>query len=204
MAVTFSGAKLTLPPADVDNDGQPEQGVFEFRTNLTVAFQTRTGRLGSQKANQFLAFFSDFIEQQTDTEFAGTGKRQQVVLDLGAGAHVIELDFQGFTGSGHRWGDSGDGGTASDATGESLQRQMELLDRYLQVCEIDSRPGHEAYLEVGNYSESGYYAPLVIAPEEPRVEVDFTEQSSTFDGSLTFVETASLSEPYHASSRNER
>ncbi|WP_135807364.1 hypothetical protein [Halorussus marinus] len=204
MTVTYGEGVLTLPPADVDQDGNDEQGVFVFKTNITIAMETRTGRIGSGKLSQANAVFSDWVEDQTGEEFAGTGKRQQLMLDLGAGEHVIEIDFQGFEGSTHQWGDSGEGGTASDATGENVNRQMELLDRYLQVCEIDSRPGHEALLEVGNYSTDGYYEPLTVAPEQPRVEFDAEEQSSTFDGSLTFVEIASLSNPYDAASRNER
>ena len=204
MPVTYAEGKLTLPPADVDQDGDTEVGVFEFKSNVTSALETRTGRIGSGKLSQANAVFTEWVESQTDQEFAGTGKRQQVYLDLGAGEHVVEIDFQGFEGSTHQWGDTGNGGSASDATGENVNRQMELLDRYLQVCEIDSRPGHEATLEFGNYSEDGYYEPLVVAPEQPRVEFNTEEQSSTFDGSLSFVEIASLAQPYDATSRNER
>jgi hypothetical protein len=201
--VEYAKAELTLPPADVDGDGQKEVGTFVFASNVTIAFETRTGRIGSNKLSNAVSVVSDWYEQQTGEEAPG-GKRQKAMLDLGFGEHVIEIDFEGYEGSTHQWGDTGEGGTATDATGDPVNRQMELLDRYLQVCEIDSRPGHEATLEVGNYSADGYYDPLVVAPEQPRVEFDANEQSSSFDGSLTFVEIASLSNSYDAQSRNER
>lgn len=205
MAVTFGEATLTLPPVDVDQDGDTEQGVFVIKSNVTIAMETRTGRIGgSGRLSRVNAVVTDYLDSQTDQSFAGDGKRQQFRLDLGSGEHVIEVNFQGFEGSSHQWGDTGDGGTSADATGEHVNRQMELVDRYLQMCEIDSRPGHTATLEVGNYSTDGYYEPLVVAPEQPRVEFDATEQSSTFDGSLTFVEIASLSNPFDADARNER
>lgn len=203
MAVTFGEAKLTLPPADIDGDGTDEQGVFVFKSDVTIAMQTRTGRIGSGRLNQVNAAIVQFLESQTG-DLKGMGNRQQFRLDIGAGEHLIEIDFQGYEGSTAQWGDSGKGGTATDATGGDVNRQMELLDRYFQRCEIDSRPGHQATLEVGNYSKDGYYSPLVVAPEEPRVEFDATEQSSSFDGSLTFVEIASLEHAYDAVTRNER
>lgn len=204
MAVTYGEATLTLPPADIDGDGNEEQGVFEFKSNITIALETRTGRIGSGRLSNAVAVVSDWYEQATGDELGGSGRRQRAKLDLGFGEHVVSIDFEGYEGSSHQWGDTGNGGTATDATGEPVNRQMELLDRYLQVCEIDSRPGHEATLEVGNYSSDGYYDPLVVVPEQPRVEFDATEQSSSFDGSLTFVEIASLSNPYDAHARNER
>jgi hypothetical protein len=203
MPVNFAEATLSLPPADIDGDGNDEQGVFEFKSNVTIAFETRTGRIGSNKLSNAVSVVSDWYEQQTGEEAPG-GKRQKAMLDLGSGEHICTIDFEGYEGSTHQWGDTGKGGTATDATGDPVNRQMELLDRYLQVCEIDSRPGHEATLEVGNYSTDGYYSPLVVAPEQPRVEFDANEQSSSFDGSLTFVEIASLSNSYDAQSRNER
>jgi len=199
----MDGFKLTIPNADVDNDGSAETGVFRAKSNIRYSFGTRTGPIG-EGGSQLWSIFASWYENQTGDQLLGDGKRQQLRLDLGAGAHTIEVDFMGFEGSGYQWGDPNESvGSPANATGEHVIDQMQVLDRFLQVAEIDSREGHAATLEVGEYSEAGRYDPVKVAPEDPEVTFDSENQTSVYDGSITFVEIATLTESFDADQRQE-
>jgi hypothetical protein len=199
----LDGFKLTIQNADVDNDGSAETGVFRAKHNIMYSFGTRTGPIG-EGGSQLWSIIASWYEDQTGSQVLGDGKRQQLRLDLGAGAHTCELDFKGFEGSSLQWGDPTEAvGSPANATGEHVIDQMQVLDRFLQVAEIDSRDGHAATLEVGEYSENGRYNPINVAPEDPEVTFDSENQSSVFSGSITFVEIATLGDAYDATQRQE-
>ncbi|WP_135806216.1 hypothetical protein [Halorussus marinus] len=202
---SYDKAKLTLPPCDPANSGNDVTGTFVFEGNLTIEMGTRTGFIFDGAGSSINSILSSWYEDATGEELSGNGKRQGLYLDLGGGIHFAEISFQGvegWTGSDSQWGDTGDPSqvTPTDATAANAITQLQVLDRYLQVCTIDS--ASTATLEVGEYSTNGLYDPLQVVVESPRFTFDAEEQSSVFDGSLTFLEAASLTEAIDG--RNQR
>lgn len=196
-----NGAKLTIPNVDVDGDGEPETGVFVMR-DVEIDFSVRTefvvGGQGS-KANAALAGLLD----------AGESTRKGIHLDAGTGDHAVEISFSGWRGSDEQWGNTGNAGelTPGDATGEDPVTQMQMLDRYLSVGEIDSR--NPARLEVGQYTPGGVWDTSALGEDHLDVVVKgpenayATDRPSTYDGTITCVETTDLSRPLDAKQRND-
>ncbi|MDQ2052836.1 hypothetical protein RBH26_20555 [Natronolimnohabitans sp. A-GB9] len=189
--MTWVNPQVTIHNAEIA--GQTVDGTFVFPSDIIVEFETRTEEFfqSSGRTPALMSVVLDWIQDETDDD-VDSSIRQELSIDVGAGIHAITLDFRGYTGSPYQWGDSGEGGTPTDATGEDLHAQMAVFDRYLQAARIDST--NPAILEVGEYSEAGRYSPLQVVPENPDVVFDSTEQSSIYDGSVTWVETLSLEE----------
>lgn len=174
------GAKLTLE-ADADDDGLIETGVFDLSGAIEISPRIRTGDLiGPTGSNVGAAF--DLIS-------GGDSGRAGFRLDAGGGALVVDISFRNYEGSSGRWGD-GSSDDRADAEGEGVFRQLSVFTRYLNKGTFDSREAGE--LEWGEYSSSGVYSPINVAPEEPQVTFAADEQTSTFDGSLTLVATRNL------------
>ncbi len=186
--MTWFQPQVTIQNAEID--GQTVDGTFVFGSDIRVGFEVRTQEFFQSEGVLPVAASTilDWFAEQTDVD--GDGLRQELSFDVGAGIHAITLDFKGYTGSPHQWGDSGAGGTPTDATGEDLHAQMAVFDRYLNAARIDST--NPAILEVGEYSTEGRYGPLQVVPENPDVMFDSTQQSSLYDGSVTWVETVDL------------
>lgn len=124
----------------------------------------------------------------------GGAINKSVFLDLGGSVHRIEIDFMGFNGSSLRWGDTGNGGTGTDATGDSALEQVQVLDNWLTTVRIDSfamSGGGTAVLEHGLYHPNGPLDPLEVVPENPTM-VYAGSAPASFDGSLAFIEAADL------------
>lgn len=184
----FQTPTITIPNAKIG--GQSVTGVFKFPENVAYEFAVETDALfQSHGATGAISsvILDAFEENSTDL---GEGLRQELSVDIGMGRHVISIDFRTFTGSPYRWGDSGNGGTITDATGEDVHAQAAVLDKYLNTATLDST--NPAILEVGEYSEEGRYAPIFVVPRNPNIRFASNEESSTVDGSIDWVETQSL------------
>lgn len=190
--MTWTKPQVTIPDAKIAGD--TVTGTFIFPSDIIVEIETRTQQFFQTEGNTS-ALASTVLEwygNQTDQEIDGDGLRQELSLDIGGGIHAIKIDFTGYTGSTHRWGNTGDGGTPADATGEDVHAQMAVFDRYLQTATIDS--ANPAILEVGEYSSDSEtrYGPLEVVPENPNVVFNSPKESSIYDGSVTWVETVNL------------
>ncbi|MFD1512465.1 hypothetical protein [Halomarina rubra] len=196
----LEGFRLEMPSGDVDNDGVDEYGVFEGNVGLRIEQGTRTGFLvesGGGLTGSINSIVVDWWEEKQGEQLSGDGKRQGWYLDLGAGQHYAEISFRGFEGSDGQWGSSPDPAvqTAASATGAHPTTQMQVLDRYLQICTVDSKS--PATLHVGEYSDAGRYGPLEVVIEDPSFTYD-VEEPSIYDGSITFLEAMTLGEFYDA------
>jgi hypothetical protein len=189
----IDGAKITMS-ADVDGDGSDETGVFDLSTGITLNPSIRTGDLiGGAGSSAFSI---------VDRVIGDDGQRAGFNLDIGGGAEVATIDFRSFEGSTGRWGD-GTSNDQADAEGDSVQRQISVLFQYLRTGTYDSR--NAIKLEWGEFSDPGVYEALNVTFEEPTLTFDADEQTSAFDGSITFVSTRSIEEATTASNQqNER
>lgn len=181
--MTKQGATLTLS-ADVDEDGNDETGVFVLDGNINISPFIRTGYLIGRTGST--------IGGLIDFATGNDQNRGAFQLDAGGGALGVDIDFNYWEGSSNQWGNTGSGGSAGDATGDPVWRQLSVLIRYLDRGTFDSLGA--ATLEWGEYSTSGDYRPMSVAPEEPRLTFNAEEQTSMVDGSLTLLSTRSISQ----------
>ncbi|SEW10256.1 hypothetical protein [Natrinema salifodinae] len=198
--MTWIKPQVTIQNAQIGD--QTVDGTFVFPSDIVVEFETRTEEFFQSDGTISIIADTvlDMIAEQTDTD-VGDGIRQELSFDIGGGIHAVTLDFRGYTGSPHQWGATGNGGDATDATGEDLHAQMAVFDRYLNAARIDST--NPAILEVGEYSAEGRYGPLQVVPENPNMRFDSTEQSSVYEGSVTWVETIDLQQAIDGSKQTE-
>jgi len=198
--MTWVNPQVTIQNAQID--GQTVDGTFVFPSDVIVESEVRTQEFFQNEGTLpvIASTVLDMVAEQSDTEL-GEGIRQELSFDIGGGIHAITTDFSGFSGSQYQWGDTGDGGTTTDATGEDVHAQMAVLDRYLNAARIDST--NPAILEVTEYSTEGRYAPLKVVPENPNMVFNSTEQSSIFESSITWVETVDLEQTIDGSKQTE-
>jgi hypothetical protein len=198
----ISKATLTLPPADLDGDGSPEQATFEFIGDLTITLkQTRNYVIETAgTTSQVSAIVGEFFDGGGSVDL-GDSKRKTFAVDAGGGAHTVEIDCRAWEGSSGQWGATGDDSqvTAADATGAPADRQLFVLDRALSVATIDSRT--PAQLEVGEYSQAGVYDPLNVLVEQPTGVFNSGRSVSDIDVSLVCVETLDLGNAVDALTR---
>jgi len=190
------------PPAfDYDNDGTDESPKFVFTDNLRLGFRTRTGYLLGGSGSTVIDVLTDIYEDLTGNEAQADGRRQGFYLDLGSGSHVVSVEAQVVKGSSNQWG-TGDGDPVTDATGAHPVDQIQLLDRVIQLAEIDSR--NPATLSVGRYSANGPYPPLDVVPEEPDTSFDTEQESSTATVDINFVEAFAVEDSTDAEKQDPR
>jgi hypothetical protein len=202
--MTWTKPQVTIPNAQIA--GETVTGTFVFPSDVVVEIETRTQEFfqsdgtTSVVASTILEWYGELSDQDID----GDGLRQELSLDIGGGIHAITIDFLGYTGSPHQWGNTGAGGTPADATGEDVHAQMAVFDRYLQTATIDSK--NPATLEFGEYSSdsSTRYGPLQVIPENPNIVFNSPEESSVFDGSVTWIETISLDQALDTGGQEDR
>jgi hypothetical protein len=187
----LKGAKLTLE-ADVDGTG-PTTGVFDLSGDIEISPGIRTGDLIGPTGSTVGAL----VDTATGNDAGRAGFR----LDAGGGAFVVDVSFVGFQGSSGRWGD-GSGDAQADAEGEGVYRQLSVFSRYLNRGTYDSRGA--GTLEWGEYSSSGVYAPINVAPEEPQVTFAAQEDVSRFSGSLSLVATRSITQAAVSQQQDQR
>jgi hypothetical protein len=186
------GAKLTLE-ADVNSDSAVETGVFDLSGNIEISPRIRTGDLIGPTGSTVGAL----VDTATGNDAGRAGFR----LDAGGGAFVVDIAFRNWEASTGRWGD-GSTDPKADAEGEGVYRQLSVLMRYLNRGTYDSRGA--GTLEWGEYSSSGEYAPINVAPEEPQLSFTAEEQTSDFDGSITLVATRSITQAAVSQQQDQR
>lgn len=198
--MTWVKPQVTIQNAQIG--GQSVDGTFVFPSDIEVEFEMRTEEFFQSDGtiSSVASVVLDMVEEQTDTD-VGEGIRQELSFDVGGGIHAITLDFRGYTGSPYQWGATGNGDSPTDATGEDVHAQMAVLDRYLNTARIDST--NPAILEVGEYSEQGRYGPLRVVPENPNMRFNSVEETSIYDGSITWVETIDLQQSLDGSKQTE-
>lgn len=176
-------AILTIE-GDVDGDGTAETGEFHMVDNIEIVPGMRTGFLLDNRGSTVNSVVSESTGQ-------GESKREGIFLDLGGGVRSVEISFAGWSGSDEQWGNTGDATsvTQTDATGAAALTQLEVLFQYLAVSEIDSR--NPATLAYGEHHSGGLYEPLDVVLESPQ-GTRSSEESSTFNGTLTFLSVRSL------------
>lgn len=197
--MTLERAILELD-ADVDpNTTGLDNGVFEMVGNLEVDnIVTPSFVVGGTGTT-----LHGIIQSSLDTVGGWVGvddslppqKRAGLHLDLGGGRHQYRLQFIGWdgatdsNGNNLTWGDTSQpAGTAANGTGEDALRQMQVLGRYLQQGEYDSR-AERARLKFGEYHPNGLYEDyLHVAVENANFNKRATEEHK-FDGALTVSET---------------
>jgi len=190
--VTLRGARLTLP-ADVDGDGQAEQGVFDLSTGVSITPGIRTGDLIGQTGSQAAALI-DYVSP-------GDQGRAGYNLDVGGGAAFYRVEFRGFEGSSGRWG-NGSSDDVADAEAEDVWRQLSVWQRYLNRGEFDSRS--PATFEWGDYSSSGAYDPIAVSVEEPAATFSAEEQTSVFSGDVTLISVRAIEQARQSTAQDSR
>lgn len=167
--------------ADVDGDGTAENGKFVMES-VEPTIGIRTGYLIGGRGSTANAVLDDLLGD-------GESRQQGVFLGFGGGTRKYDLSFSGWEGSGDQWGDTGNGGTASDATGEDPWTQIDVLIQYLSVASVDSTG--LATLEYGEHHPNGRFDSVGVVPEQPQFTPPLDE-SSTFTGSMTLLSAANL------------
>jgi hypothetical protein len=194
-------ATITIDEADPALDGSSVTGVFEVTGNIRYAYEVRTQQF-FQAEGTISAISSsviDFIEGKTDEDIDTGSLRQQLTLDIGGGVFAVELQFQGWEGSNLQWGDGSDD-EQLDASGDPAQDQMGVLSRYLTTTTMDSR--NTVTLDVGVYGDR--YPSLEVIPETPRAEFNSEDETSVFNGSITWIETTSLEKALDSATQEPR
>lgn len=194
--------------ADADNDGNKEDGRFHLVGNASVTQQVNSDYVfggGSKAASAVNAALGRI---QT---IPGGAPRQQFFFDVGAGSNIFEMQFMGWKGATDsdgnslQWGNTGNGGTETDATGEGPTVQLQVFQRYLQYATTDSFA--PAVLHWGEYTDGTYKDGTAIAacngnagrfgnPKQvamigPR-NTHAAQDYSTFDGTFTAIEVIDL------------
>jgi len=210
MSGPLDRARLELT-ADVDGDGQDEDGVFEMAGNLMVRPRVRTGFLLNGRGSTVNSIISSSLDDGKLSFLDGperTSKRRGFYLDLGGGQMTWDIEFRGWDGARDadgvplQWGnDAEPGRTMASATGQGPQTQMDVLMRYIASGTADSRD--PAILEVGEYSEAGLYEPQQVALEGPAA-TRRSETSDGYDGTMTCIAVADLDTPWDAAYRDDR
>lgn len=186
------------PRFDFDNDGNFEELRFVLTKDIRLSHHTRTGFILGGSGSTLVDIVTDIYEGLDLGDVPSDGNNQGGFLDLGGGSHAVEVEAVVSAGSDDQWG-TGDGGDL-DMTGAHPVHQMQLLDRVLQLAEIDSRgpddnypDGHTGTLEVGLYEgDSGVFQALNVAVEEPQLTFDATQSSSTATVNINFIEAFDL------------
>lgn len=197
-------ARLTIT-GDPDGTGTRD-GVFEFpvggEDGLQPTHEMRTGFLARGGGN-----INALIQALTGSN---ESKNKQIVIEGGESQYVVDLAATQFSGSGHRWGDTGNGGTATDATGDSAVEQVQVLFNWLRKIPIDSLPEElagdvtgsygPAKLEYGHHHPDGALEPLGVAIENPQLT---PEAGGIAQSQITFVEILSLDTPLTSQNNSE-
>lgn len=199
-------ARLTID-GDVDSDGSIETGVFEItggnerEGGLTIEHQTRTGYVVSGQGSSVNAFIGDLLGNKSNTK--------GVYTSPGGSQFTTTIEFSSWSGSGGQWGDTGNGGSKTDATGDGPLEQIHVLSYWLRNIAIDSLPSWAsnvsagpATLEVGEYTaeSSTRYDPLPVVLETPTFRHG-SQNPSSFSGTITCIEAADLSKAWDAAVR---
>lgn len=179
---------------DPDGDGSQETGTFVLEGNLVITPGIRTGYLLSNTAGNLNAFFGSLLSDSQS-------RQEGLFLNLGAGARSWTVEFLQWEGSTGQWGDTGSGGSATDATDDGALTQLEVLLEYLATADIDSRS--PATWEYGQHHSGGYYSSVDVVLEQPQM-TKAAEDGSWFTGSITLLAAADITEIIDGSAEREK
>jgi len=183
----LNDGRLTVS-GDVDGDGSQETGTFVMEGNLTITSGIRTGYLLSNLGGNVNAFLGSLLG-------GGQSRQEGIFLNLGAGARSWDVEFRGWEGSPGKWGNTGNGGSATDATGDDALRQMEVFLEYLGTADIDSRS--PATWEYGEHHSGGDYDAVDVVVEQPQF-TRAAQDGNWFDGQITLLAAADIKEQLDA------
>lgn len=188
-------AILKIGPVDVDGDGNDETGEFHMVGDLEVTPGLRTGYLVGGRGSTILSVIANLSG-------LGESKRRQFFIEAGGGARTTEVSFRGWEGAidGNddpvQWGDSDTvERTKTNATGQDPITQIDVLMRYLEIAEIDSR--NPAVLEYGEFSSKGLYEPMDVVVEGPNM-TRAAQDGSWYTGSVMMISAADINELWDA------
>lgn len=191
--------------ADVDDDGSEETGVFELVGDIAVTEEV-------QKDYWFDNTASGLINLTSEIDGFEIEARKGFFLDVGAGAHIFEIQFIGWQGATDsdgnavKWGD-GSGSFPADATQDEPLKQLQCFNKYLQLSTTDSR--NPATLYIGEYADGthgqdGAFDPLKVAIQGPSNSHDSAEEFIEFSGTFTALEVLELTQKIDIVSRTIR
>jgi hypothetical protein len=182
------------PDGTGTRDARFEMPVGDQENGLQVVHELRTGFLAQGGGN-----INALIQALTGS---GESKNKQVVVEGGDSQYALDASFRLFGGSGHRWGDTGNGGTATDATGDSAIEQIQVLMYWLRTTSVDSLPENlagdvtgsygPAQLEYGAHHPDGPLDPVDVAIENPQFTPEPTDRAQ---GQMTLIEIINLDTP---------
>lgn len=196
----YQAPTITIPGARPGTPNDPVTGVFEFPNEAAYEFAVETSALFDSSG--VAAQLSNVVLDWVQAESGGESPRSSLSYDAGLGKHVFTVDFRAITDDDSRWGNTGDGGTKGDATGEDVHAKAAVFDRYLATTTLDSF--NPALLSVGEYSEEGRFGPVPVVPRNPNLRFSSSEESSTIDGSVDWIETISADQPLDTRKQEER
>jgi hypothetical protein len=185
---------------DPDSDDQLETGVFEMMGSIIHTTEIRTGYILGGRGSTVNSVIS---EVRGD----GSQNRQGFFLDLGGGVRAETIQFVSYEGASDesgtplQWGNTGDPSSVTelDATGAEAGTQKNCLMYWLENTTLDS--SNPAELEYGQYHAGGVYSPQAVVPEQPQLEHNYEEETSSISGTLTLLSAAELSEAIDAAVR---
>lgn len=192
---------------DPDNSGTTRTGTFEIMGGseddggFSYNYGVRTGYVTEGAGASVNAFVSDVAG-------GNLSNTKGIYSTAGGSQFTVELDFNGWIGDGGQWGDTGKGGSKTDATGEGPKAKMDVLSYWLRHVALDSLPSWAANvsagpaeLEIAGYSANGRFGDALDVVMEGPTVTRGSQTPSTYSGAITCIEAADLGEAIDAAVR---
>lgn len=154
----------------------------------------RTGPLVDNAFSSVIGLLSEYLDIP--------GGRKGVTVDIGGGQHIWEIDLVSLGAPDGQWGYTDDTTVVDEATATGADRRVKqnVLMNYIVTASIDSFT--PARLYYGEYAPNGEIAEHAsVYFEDPNVLCD-RDEASTFDASMTLVETLSLDQTLTGGQQN--
>lgn len=167
-------------------------GEFHMVGDLMITEGTRTGYLTEGSGSTAWSFIQGLTG-------GGDSSRKGAYIEGGGGIHMVEIEFTGWQGSTDadgnqlQWGDTGNGGTKTDATGEKALAQIQCLTHYMNTHNVGSLADDLPTIEFGERSSDSdsKYDPMEVALEGPNMTKQ-GDNGEWFDGQLTCLAAIDL------------
>lgn len=182
--MSLTGCRITFPASDTENNETGQDLVFRASS---AAVSHRTEPAAVSGGNSIIGLATEIFDV-TNANVQADGKRQQARLDTGGGVHVTQISLRNWEGSTDRWGETDSGNW--DATGAAPTTQLQVLDNAFRRIKVDSNAS--ITLECEEYSSSGRFDPLGVAPLSTNIGFDPDTQASTFEADLEFADVLDL------------
>jgi len=201
MTLTTDQQIITLKiRGDPDGTGS-RTATFELESapdsGLSVSHTIRTGFLVDDQGQLVNSILSEVLGD-------GESRNKGIYVDAGTSSYALDCEFRGYDGGAYQWGDTGNGGTATDATGDSAVEQVQVFFNWINAVSIDSLPDGSgdtsATLEFGLYHPDGPLDPLDVVIENPTLT---PAEPTTFDGNLVFIEAENLGKALDAAGNSK-